>query len=83
MTDDGKPSATVPTSAKKHNIKLDEAAERQEPIDWDAPWRQRRSWATLWSTMKGAYASLSNLNRNPPLLRRAIQRAPYFQKTGH
>ena len=45
-------SATLPTSTREHNKQLDKQITDQEPPDHDAPWRQRRYWATLWSTVK-------------------------------
>ena len=54
MSDD-EPRATLPTSTAQHNIRLDEAIIKNEPPDRDAPWWQRRYFATLYSTLKGFF----------------------------
>ena len=54
MSDD-EPRATLPTSTAQHNVRLDEAIIKNEPPDRDAPWWQRRYFATLYSTLKGFF----------------------------
>jgi hypothetical protein len=47
--------STLPSSTKQFNKELDAQILKQEPPDdltRDAPWWQRRHWATLWSTIK-------------------------------
>lgn len=52
MNDDTTDRATLPTSTREFNKMLDAQIVSREPIDWSDPWRQRRYWATLWSTIK-------------------------------
>ena len=44
--------ATLPSSTKLLNKKLDERAVRDEPVNLDEPWRQRKFFATAWTTIK-------------------------------
>ena len=43
---------TLPKITHEHNKKLDQQIVDREPLDYDAPWVQRRYWATLYSTMR-------------------------------
>jgi hypothetical protein len=43
-------------SDKEVNIHLDKVALRQEQPDYDAPWFDRRFFATMWSTVKAWFA---------------------------
>jgi hypothetical protein len=43
----------LPTSTVEHNKKLDAEILKREPPDRDAPWWQRKFWATLYSTWRG------------------------------
>jgi hypothetical protein len=47
--------ATLPSSTREHNKMLDDEILRQEPLDYEAPWFQRRDWATWWSTIKARF----------------------------
>jgi hypothetical protein len=53
-----KSESTLPTSTVEHNKKLDDLALKQEPIDRDAPWWQRKFFATTWSTIASAVRAL-------------------------
>jgi hypothetical protein len=44
-------SATVPSSTKAHNRQLDQQIVDREAIDRDAPWWQRKFFATAYSTV--------------------------------
>jgi hypothetical protein len=46
-------TATLPSSTKEHNKKLDKLVTEREPPDRNAPWWERRHWATMWSTVRG------------------------------
>jgi hypothetical protein len=47
-----KNESTLPTSTKEHNKMLDAQIADKEPPDYDAPWFERRYFATAWSTVK-------------------------------
>jgi len=49
---DDRDSATLPTSTVRFNQELDAQIVSQEPRDLDAPWWQRKFFATAWSTVK-------------------------------
>ena len=45
-------TATLPSSTKEHNKALDKEIVDREEKPIDAPWWERRHWATLWSTVR-------------------------------
>jgi hypothetical protein len=53
-------SATVPSSTKQHNKQLDQQIVDQEAVDWSDPWRMRKYFVTLLSTMKNLFVLRSN-----------------------
>jgi hypothetical protein len=58
MSDDKKPSATLPTSTIEHNRRLDAQALRQEQPDERAPWYERwreKFFVTPYSTWRGLF----------------------------
>jgi hypothetical protein len=52
--------STTPSSTKQHNKQLDQQIVDQQATDWSDPWRMRKHFVTLLSTMKNLFVLRSN-----------------------
>jgi hypothetical protein len=57
---------TPPSSDAAHNKQLDQQIVDQEATDWSDPWRMRKHFVTLLSTMKNLSVLRSNKRKRDP-----------------